>query len=373
MNQFIPYGRQCIDEEDIAAVVEALRSDFITTGPKVGEFEKAIANYCGAKYGVAVANGTAALHSAMNALGIGPGDEVIVPPITFVASCNCVIYQGGTPIFADVLPDTLLIDPQKVREAITPRTRAIVGVDYAGQTCDWDELRRIAEEAGIPLVADSCHALGATHKNEMTGNLADITVFSFHPVKHITTGEGGMALTNSAGLAEKMRVFRGHGITSTAYEREKNNSWSYDMVDLGYNYRITDLQCALGLSQLKKLPEWLEKRNRLADKYDELLAGSPVVPLARRVEDTHAYHLYVVRTPDRDRRFAQMRKRGIGANVHYRPAHLHPYYRKKYGYGEGLCPVAEKAGEEILTLPLWPGMKDEDVERVVGELLADLA
>lgn len=366
---FLPYGRQIIDDADIEAVVDVLRSDWLTTGPAVEQFEADVCAYTGASYGVAVANGTAALHAAMFALGIGKGDEVIVTPMTFAASANCILYQGGTPVFADVDAATLLLDPAAAEAAITPRTKAIIAVDYAGQPCDWDRLRAIADKHHLSLVADGCHALGAAYRGRRVGTLADVTVFSFHPVKHITTGEGGMAVTNDAALAARMRAFRGHGITSTASQREKSGAWFYEMTELGYNYRITDFQCALGSSQLKKLEGWIEKRNQLAQAYDTALAGSTVLPLTKRNDIRHAYHLYVVRTPDRDAAFKRLRAQGIGANVHYVPVHLHPYYQR-LGYKKGLCPVAETAYDEILTLPLWPGMDDSDTERVariIGE------
>ncbi len=361
---FLPYGRQTIDEDDIAAVVEVLRSDWLTTGPAVERFEADVCAYTGARHGVAVSNGTAALHAAMFALNIGPGDEVIVPPMTIAASANCILYQGGTPVFADVEADTLLLDPSCVEAVITPRTKAIIAVDYAGQPCRWDALRAIADREHLALVADGCHALGATCKGRKVGTLADITVFSFHPVKHITTGEGGMAVTDDAGLAARMRAFRGHGITSTASQREKSGAWFYEMTELGYNYRITDFQCALGSSQLKKLDGWIDRRNALARAYDAALAGQGAIrPLALRADVRHAYHLYVVRTPERDETFRRLRANGIGANVHYVPVHLHPYYQR-LGYAKGLCPAAEAAYEEILTLPLWPGMTQKNVEYI---------
>lgn len=357
--QFIPYGRQTIDDDDIAAVVAVLKSDWLTTGPAVAQFEEDVCRYTGANYGIAVSSGTAALHCAMFALGIGKGDEVIVPPMTFAATSNCVLYQGGTPVFADVDAGTLLIDPQAVEAAITPRTKAIVAVDYAGQPCDWDALRAIANKHHLALVADGCHALGAKYKGRSVGTLADITVFSFHPVKHITTGEGGMAVTNNAALAQKMRNFRGHGITTTAAEREKMGGWFYEMTELGYNYRITDFQCALGSSQLKKLDGWIAKRNTLAQEYDVFFSAHPeknIRPLVQKADMLNAYHLYVVRHPQRDAAFKYLREQGIGANVHYVPVHLHPYYKEHLGTKEGMCPVAEAAYKELLTLPLWVGM-----------------
>lgn len=365
---FLPYGHQIIDESDIASVAETMRGDWLTTGPAVARFEDAVCQYTSARFGVAVSSGTAALHTAMFALGIGPGDEVIVPPMTFAATANCVLYQGGTPIFADVDEATLLIDPAAVEAAITPRTRAVIAVDYAGQPCDWNALRHIADRHHLALVADACHALGAAYHDRRVGTLADISVFSFHPVKHITTGEGGMAVTDDAALAERMRAFRGHGITTTASQREKAGAWFYEMTELGYNYRISDIQCALGCAQLRRLPQWLDTREHLARCYDAAFAASASVrPLARRPEVRHAYHLYVVRIPDRDVCFSRMRAVGIGVNVHYVPVHLHPYYQRR-GYRRGLCPVAEAAYGSILTLPLWAGMTEDDVRRVCGTL-----
>lgn len=363
---FIPYGRQTIDDDDIAAVVNVLRSDWLTTGPAVERFEADVCAYTGTRHGVAVSNGTAALHAAMFALSIGPGDEVIVPPMTFAASANCILYQGGTPVFADVDTATLLVDPAAVEAAITPRTKAIIAVDYAGQPCDWDALRAIADRHHLALVADGCHALGASFRGRRVGTLADITVFSFHPVKHITTGEGGMAVTSDAQLAARMRAFRGHGITTTASQREKSGAWFYEMTELGYNYRITDFQCALGSSQLKKLDAWIDKRNELAQAYAAALEGQDSIrPLKCREDVRHAYHLYVVRTPERDGLFRHLRANGVGANVHYVPVHLHPYYRNVVGTREGLCPVAEAAYREILTLPIWPGMTEDNIQTIM--------
>ncbi len=363
-HSFIPYGRQCIDKDDIQAVIDVLQSDYLTTGPAVVRFEANVCAFTGAKYGVAVSNGTAALHAAMHALGISKGDEVIVPPITFVATSNSVLYCGGTPVFADVNENTLLIDLAAVEAAITPRTKAIIAVDYAGQPCDWDALRTIADKHGLALVADACHAIGAEYKGRKVGTLADITVFSFHPVKHITTGEGGMVVTDNADYAEKMRHFRGHGITTTAAERKKMGGWYYEMQELGYNYRITDFQCALGSSQLKKLPQWIVKRNALAQSYDAAFVDTNVRPLSKDKDVLHAYHLYVVRVADRDKKFKALRDAGIGVNVHYMPVYLHPYYQG-LGYKKGLCPVAENVFSEMLTLPLWVGISDEGYKKII--------
>ena len=369
----LPYGRQWVDEADVQAVVEVLRSDWLTTGPKVDEFEQAFADFVGAREAVAVSNGTAALHAAMYAVGIGPGDEVIVPPMTFAASANCVVFQGGTPVFADVDPDTLLLDPAQVEAKITPRTKAIIAVDYTGQPCDYDALRAIADRHGLILVADACHALGGSYKGCPVGSLADLSIFSFHPVKHITTGEGGVITTDDPALAQRMRIFRNHGITSDHRQREQQGSWFYEMVDLGYNYRLTDFQCALGMSQLRKLPGWVARRQEIARRYDAAFAEIPAVkPLGVRDDVSHAYHLYVIRLDPTQLRatrsevFAALRTEGIGVNVHYIPVHLHPFYRERFGTGPGLCPVAEAAYERLISLPMFPAMIDKDISDVIA-------
>ena len=371
----IPYGRQSVDEEDIQAVANVLRSDWLTTGPAVSNFENGIASFTGAKHGVAVSNGTAALHCAMYALGIGPDDEVIVPPMTFAATANCVCFMGATPVFSDVDPGTLLIDPEQVEQKITKKTKAIIGVDYAGQPCDWDSLRAIADRHGLALVADGCHALGAEYKGRKVGTLADMTIFSFHPVKHIPTGEGGMIVTDNDDYAAKLRLFRSHGITSDARDREKTGAWFYEMVDLGYNYRISDIQCALGLSQLNKLPAWIERRRSIASTYDRFFAETNLAtPLLVRPDAQHAYHLYVIRAPHRDDTFSKLRAQGIGVNVHYVPVHMHPFYQKRFGTKKGLCPVAEKASAEILSLPMYPGLSpllQDEVCSVVKNVLPE--
>ena len=368
----IPYGRQWIDEGDIQAVVEVLRSDWLTTGPNVESFEKAFAEQVGAKYAVAVSSGTAALHAAIFALGIGPGDEVIVPAMTFAASANCVVFQGGTPVFADVEPETLLIDPRDAEKRITSKTKALIAVDYAGQPCDYEALKAITNRSGIALVDDACHALGAKYRNTPVGSIAHLSAFSFHPVKHITTGEGGMITTDDADLAQRMFIFRNHGITTDHRQRESLGSWFYEMVDLGYNYRLTDFQCALGMSQLKKLSEWVRRRQVIASLYDDAFKEmQSVQPLQLKKDVLHAYHLYVVRlnseNPHHDRStiFRKLRNLGIGVNVHYVPVHLHPFYRNRFHTVPGMCPVAEKAYEEIISLPLFPGMSDADVSTVV--------
>ena len=365
----IPYGRQHIDDDDIKAVAEALRSDYLTTGPRIGAFEQAVADFSDARFGVAVSNGTAALHAAMFALGIGPGDEVIVPPMTFAATANCVLYMGGTPVFADVDPDTLLIDPAKVEAAVTDRTKAVIGVDYTGQPCDWTALGAVAKRRGLALVADGCHALGATQNGRKVGTLADMTIYSFHPVKHVATGEGGMILTDNPALDEKLRNFRNHGITSDARTREQSGAWFYEMRELGYNYRMTDIQAALGLSQMQKLPGFLARRREIAARYDREFGGTKVRPLAVRRDAEHAYHLYVVRIPNRDAVYSKIREDGILAQVHYIPVHFHPYYRENLGTGEGLCPTAEAAYEEILSLPMYPDLTDDEQGFVIEKVL----
>ena len=372
-SRMLPYGHQSVDDRDVQAVIEVLRSDWLTTGPKVREFERAFARRLGAGEAVAVNSGTAALHAAMDALDIGPGDEVIVPALTFVASANCVVYQGATPVFADVDAESLLIDPVDVAAKITPRTRAIIAVDYAGQPCDYDSLKVIANQRrGIAIVADACHSLGGGCQGRLVGTLADLNVFSLHPVKAMTSGEGGVVTTESFATAERMRRFRNHGIASDHFQRAQHGSWLYEMVELGYNYRLTDFQCALGLSQLGRLTEWIGRRRAIARRYDEAfhhLAG--IQPLRVRPDAEHAYHLYVIRldpaywSADRGQIFAAVRAEGIGVNVHYLPVHLHPFYRERFGVGAGQCPKAEAAYEMILSLPIFPSMGDDDVDDVV--------
>ncbi|HEX9453582.1 MAG TPA: UDP-4-amino-4,6-dideoxy-N-acetyl-beta-L-altrosamine transaminase [Candidatus Binatia bacterium] len=368
----LPYGHQSIDDDDVRAVVQVLRSDWLTTGPKVREFERAFADFVQAGEAVAVSSGTAALHTAMHALGIATGDQVIVPTMTFAATANCVAYQGGTPVFADVDGRTLLIDPDDVEAKITPQTRAIIAVDYAGQPCDYDRLRAIAQHHGLALVADACHALGASYKGRPVGTLADLNIFSLHPVKAMTTGEGGMISCASFETAHVMRRFRNHGITSDHFQREQLGSWLYEMVELGYNYRLSDIQCALGLSQLEKLPAWVASRRSIARRYDAAFAQlRGARPLHVNPDVEHGYHLYVVQldmnylAADRERVFAALRAEGIGVNVHYLPVHLHPYYQERFKTQLGQCPRAEAAYQTILSLPLFAAMTDADVDDVI--------
>ncbi len=370
-NVFLPYGRHEIDEEDLEAVRNVLLSDWLTTGPKVEEFEEKVASISGIKFGGAVNSGTAALHAAMAAIDIKAGDEVIVPPITFAATANAVVYQGGIPVFADVDPDTLLIDPEKVEKKISPKTRAVIAVDYAGQMCDYDALRKITKKHGIYLIADACHSIGGSYKGNPSGSCADLTVFSFHPVKHITTGEGGMVVTNENELIQKVKLFRNHGINTDLHQRQGLDSWYYEIEMPGFNYRLTDFQCALGITQLKKLESRIHKRNFLAKQYDLLFEDiDGIAPLKKEAFISHAYHLYVVKLDlnlfkkTRKEIFSFMRNEGIGVNVHYIPVHYHPFYKKAFKTSKGLCPIAEEAYEKILTLPLFSAMTEEDVKTV---------
>lgn len=369
----IPNGRQWIDEKDISAVVDVLRSDWITTGRKIGEFEQAVSDFIGVESAVSVSSGTAALHAAMYAANIGSGDEVILPPITFVATANAIVFQGGTPVFADVDPDTLLIDPYQVVAKINPRTKAIVAVDFAGQPCDYDSLRQIADEYNLTLISDACHSLGAEYKGRKVGTLADFTVFSFHPVKHITTGEGGMIVTRDRQIADKLRSFRNHGINSDHYQRAVKGTWYYEMLDLGYNYRLTDFQCALGKLQLDKLPGWVKKRRTIARQYnDSFTKIKEIDPLEVQKNVRHAYHLYVVRldlpnlSADRSAIFSALRNQNLGVNVHYIPVHLQPFYQQHFNTAPGLCPIAESAYEQIISLPIFPRMSDQEIQYVIA-------
>jgi len=373
--RMLPYSHQSIEVQDIDAVIAALSSDLLTTGPTVREFEKAFARFTGANEAVAVSSGTAALHAAVHALDVGPGDEVIVPALTFAASANCVVYQGATPVFADVDADTLLIDPIDVEAKVTPRTKAIIAVDYAGQPCDYHELRGLADKYHLGLIADACHSLGASYRGINAGQLGDLNVFSLHPVKAMTTCEGGVVTTAAFETSHRLRCFRNHGITTDHTSRERSGSWYYEMVDLGYNYRLSDVQCALGMSQIGRLTSWIARRRAIAERYSAAFEGLTGIKLPTvRSDREHAYHLYVLRvdhgvlTVDRAHIFAALRAEGIGVNVHYIPVHLHPFYREKFYTKPGSCPRAERAYEEIISLPLFPTMKDDDINDVIGAL-----
>ncbi len=366
----LPYGKQTIDAEDIEAVLSALSSSMLTTGPAVSQFEARLAEATRSTSAVALSSGTAALHAAFAAIGISEGDEVIVPAITFVATSNAVIYCGGTPVFADVDPDTLLVDPVDIESKITPRTKAIVAMDYAGQPCDYDRLRAIADKYNLILVADSCHSLGASFKSHPIGSVADLTCFSFHPVKAITTCEGGAVTTNDSELAARMKRFRSHGIDNTHSQRTQAGTHQYDMLTLGCNYRISDLQCALGMSQLKKLPAFIDARENIARIYHQQFADTPFVSLLKQKDfRTSANHLVVMKWDhqssgvSRDELFRHLRDQQIGVNVHYRPVYQHSWYRQQFG--ENLtCPKSDAVYQQIITLPVFPLMSEIDVHRV---------
>ncbi|MBZ5705057.1 MAG: UDP-4-amino-4,6-dideoxy-N-acetyl-beta-L-altrosamine transaminase [Acidobacteriia bacterium] len=368
----LPYGRQSIEERDIAAVVETLRSDWLTTGPKIAEFEEAIAAWVGAKYGVSFSSGTAALHAAAFAAGLQAGDEAITSPLTFAATANCVLYQSATPVFADVSPDTLNLDPQATAARITSRTRAILPVDYAGHPADLEAILNLAERHGLVVIEDACHALGAEYRRRRVGSVSHMTVFSFHPVKHLTTGEGGMVTTDNPEFAETLRRFRNHGISSDTRQRQSAGQWHYEMVLLGFNYRLTDIACALGLEQLKRLEPNLARRRQIAARYTAAFRELPgVLPPRVRGDVNPAWHLYPIRldleklSAGRGEVFRALRAENIGVNVHYIPVHRHPYYSDRFGYKGGEYPVAEGAYERLISLPMFHGMSDADVDDVL--------
>ena len=373
--KLLPYGRQSLDDADIQAVVEVLKSDWLTTGPKVGEFEERFAAWVGARHAVSFSSGTAALHGAAFAAGLGPGDEAITTPMTFCATANCILYQGATPVFADVSPDTLNLDPKEVSQKLSARTKAIFAVDYAGHPAALDELGQLAKAPGHGqsplLIEDACHALGAEYHGKRVGGIADMTVFSFHPVKHLTTGEGGMVSTNDARLAETLRRFRNHGISSEARQRQEAGQWFYEMVLLGFNYRLTDIACALGLSQLEKLDANLARRREIAAQYAAAFRDlSAILVPAVRDGVNPAWHLYPIRlnlgtlSAGRGEIFRALRAENIGVNVHYIPVHQHPYYRERFKSKESY-PVAEDAYERLISLPMFHSMTAQDVQDVI--------
>lgn len=369
MNDFITYGRQSLDEEDIQAVIDTLRSPNLTQGPKIAEFEQAIADYIGVKYAVAFCNGTAALHGACYAAGIGEGDEVITSPITFAASANCVRYVGGTVVFADIDETTYNISPNEIRKKLTDKTKAIIPVDFTGQPVDIDEIMAIAWEHNLVVIEDGAHSLGATYKGRKVGTTAHMTMFSFHPVKPITTAEGGIIVTNDEHYYKKLLKFRSHGIEQVPDSQEKGG-WYYEMTVLGYNYRMTDLQAALGVSQMKKLDTFIARRQEIAKLYTEALQDVEGIILPKQLKLTESgWHLYMVQLENADRKqvFDAMRAANIGVHVHYIPVYWHPYY-EKLGYKKGLCPVAEDWYEKALTLPVHPGLKNGDIARIIDEL-----
>ena len=366
----IYYGHQYIDDADIQAVVEVLKSEALTCGPKIKELEDKLCRITGAKYAVVCSNGTAALHIAALAAGVGEGDEVITTPITFAASANCALYCGATPVFADIEPETYNIDPAKVEAAVTQRTRAVVAVDYTGQSVALNPLKQICRKHGLTLIEDGAHVIGTKYEGKANGSIADMTTFSFHPVKTVTGGEGGAVLTNDEALYRKLLLYRSHGITrdTSLMEHEPDGAWYYEQVDLGYNYRITDIQAALIISQLDKLDMFSKRRKEIVARYNEAFGKLEMLFVQKEIpESDTTRHLYILRiVPEKlriDRRqfFDALAAENVCCNVHYIPTYYFPYY-EKLGYRRGLCPNAEKLYEEMISLPLYYAMTDEDVE-----------
>lgn len=368
---YIPYGRQTIDEDDIQAVVDVLRSDYLTTGPKVSEFEQKVADYVGAKYAVAVNSGTAALHIACLAAGIKTGDEVITSPITFAASSNCVLYCGGTPVFADIDSKTYNIDPAEIEKKITPNTKALIPVHYTGQPCDMDAITAIAKKHNLLVIEDAAHALGAEYKGKKIGSISDMTCFSFHPVKPITTGEGGMVVTNNEELYKRLVLFRSHGITrNEAMMTENQGGWYYQQLELGFNYRITDISCALGSSQMEKLDGFIAKRKAIADRYNKAFQDVEGLTIPYQLVGCESgWHLYMIYVAPGRRKemFDKLRASGIGVNVHYLPVYQHPYYRAN-GYADCKCENAEYFYEGAISMPIFPGLTEEQQGYVIEQV-----
>ncbi|MBI5223462.1 UDP-4-amino-4,6-dideoxy-N-acetyl-beta-L-altrosamine transaminase [Candidatus Micrarchaeota archaeon] len=367
----MPYGRHHLDQQDIDAVVEVLKSDWLTTGPKIEEFEKTLNQYIGSKNAIAVNSGTSALDIAVAALELPAKSEIITTPLTFAASANCALYNNCVPIFADIQADTFNIDPTEIEKKINKKTKAIIYVDYAGLPCDIKQLREIADSKDIYLIEDAAHALGAEYNRKRTGTFADITEFSFHPVKHITTGEGGALTTENEEIAQKLRLLRTHGIDRSARERfGPDAGYAYDMKMLGRNYRITDIQCALGISQMKKIDRFLQRRKEIARKYTKLLREFlPQVRIQHIPDDREsAWHLFVVLVPNRDKVFNLMRKKGILVNVHYIPTYKFSYYRTNFKIEDKDYPNTERVYAGLLSLPIYYDLNDEDIEFVVRSL-----
>ena len=375
--RYIPYSCQLIEEDDIKEVVKVLRSPFITQGPKIKEFEDAIANYCKVGYAVVFSSGTAALHGAYFAAGVGKGDEIITSPITFAATSNASLYLGGIPVFVDVEEKTGNIDPAQIEQQISSRTKTIVPVDYAGNPAKLETIVHIARKHKLMVVEDACHALGAECKGEKIGSCkySDMAVLSFHPVKHITTGEGGAVLTNNETFYKRLLLFRTHGITKEHFENETRGDWHYEMQILGYNYRMTDFQAALGISQLRKLNSFVEKRRAIAETYQKVFANNPYFDIPEEGKNSRSsYHLYPIRLKDeyKDRKqhiFTKMREKGLRVQVHYIPVYLHPYYQK-LGFRKGSCPLAEDFYQREISIPIFQSMTDEDRDYVVRNILA---
>ncbi|MCK4319942.1 UDP-4-amino-4,6-dideoxy-N-acetyl-beta-L-altrosamine transaminase [Candidatus Micrarchaeota archaeon] len=364
MGKFIPYGKQSVSEEDISAVVEVLKGDWLTTGPKVPEFEKSVCEYTGVKHGVAVNSGTSALDIAVDSLNLPKESEIITTAFTFAATSNCILYNNHKPIFADILPDTYTLDPNDVKKKITDKTKAIICVDYAGHPCELDELKEIADKYNLYLIEDASHALGASYKGKKVGGIADITVFSFYPIKPITTGEGGMAVTNNSEFYERMSILRNHGIDKTP---EQRTTWKYDMKLLGRNYRITDIQCALGLSQMKRLDRFVESRKKIAKIYFDLLDGlnSVKLPTIREYAKS-SWHLFPILFENNKKRkimFSLLRENSIGVNVHYIPIYNFSYYRG-IDYDNLRLMITEMVSERELSIPIYVGLDDKSINKI---------
>jgi hypothetical protein len=375
----IPYGRQHITDEDISEVIRVLKSDFLTQGPEILKFEKAFSSYIGSKYAVAVANGTAALHLCALALGVNIGDKVITTPITFAASANCVLYAGGEIVFADIDPETYLIDIKEVEKILKAAPKGtykgIIPVDFAGRAVNLEAFRKLADEFGLWIIEDACHAPGGyfidskgVKQNCGNGKYADLAIFSFHPVKHIACGEGGMITTNDENLYRKLLMLRTHGITKEPeLLKENHGGWYYEMQELGYNYRITDFQCALGLSQLTRADEGLKRRREIALKYSESFKNINSISCQSGFIEGHAYHLYIIEVEDRKGLYNHLRENNIFAQVHYIPVHLMPYYRQ-FGWKEGQLPKAEKYYSKCISLPIYPALAEEEQVYVINTI-----
>ncbi len=372
-NTKIFYGRQYIDEADCEAVREVLLSDLITTGPKASELEHALCKLTGAKYAVSIANGTAALHAACYAAGIGEGDEVITTPITFAASANCALYCGAMPVFADINPDTYNILPDEILKKITPKTKAVVAVDFTGQAVELDKIKKICKENNLILIEDAAHSIGTKYNGKAVGSIADITTFSFHPVKTITGGEGGAVLTNDENLYKRLINFRTHCITRDEKQmvHTPDGPWYYEQIDLGYNYRMTDFQAALIISQLGKLDRFIKRRKEIVEKYNKAFSQIPEIIVQQEIPQSDTTrHLYIIQLDldklscTRREFFDAMSAENVQCNVHYIPVYYFPYY-EKLGFKKGICPNAEKVYEGILSIPLYYGLTDEDVDSVI--------
>lgn len=384
--RMIPYGTQDIEDDDVQAVVEILRSDRLTQGPRIEAFEEAIAQYCGARYAVVCSSGTAALHLSYLALGIGPGQSIVTTPMSFAATSNAAFYVGASPIFSDIDPETHNLSPQAIRKTLAhlegegALVRAIVPVHYAGRPCEMKKIKEIAAEHHLPIIEDACHAMGSEVAGRMVGAESDITIFSFHPVKAITTGEGGAAVTNDKDLYERLKQYRNHGMTRASFMNESDGDWYYEMQVLGFNYRMTELQAGLGLSQLRKIDRFVKRRREIASRYSSSFNDNPYFDLPTELpEEFSSYHLYPITLKDKyksDKKmiFQKLTDQGLGVQTHYIPIYWHPYYQEK-GYKRGLCPRAEDFYQREISLPIYPAMTDEDssyVIQVVWDSLREL-